>query len=363
MTREDTAEIKKRLNEMLEQVLKHFWPGHVTKGKLAYCAPASPKDLGSFVVYLGKIGKYDRGAWVRSSASIGGDEINLFAYGLTGNHRANAEVFDRAREFVGLDRAREETREERKNREDRAAAAAAKRAADEKRAAEHVQARQQTAGEIWSEAVPIAGTHAEAYLLARGIPVPPGGWDDCLRFHRSVAYDLDTRLSFPTLVARVDDVFGDLTAIWKVHLDPSKAAKAPVEKAKIGAGAAAGGAVRIGGVAAHIGLGEGLETCLAARALIKYRRPVWAGLSTSGVAGLEPPIEVERITSFPDGDKPWRRQDGDLVLTEPAGRAAVRKLHERMVALGKLHDSQPEPRMRTDYLDIWNARLRAEALS
>ncbi|MCW2195074.1 hypothetical protein AB7M45_007847 [Bradyrhizobium elkanii] len=362
MTREDTAEIKKRLNEQLERVLDHFWKGYKTRGKIAYCAPGVKGDLGSFQVYLGTVGKYHRGSWVRSSASIGGDEINLFAYGMTGNHRADAEVFDRAREFVGLDRAREETPEERRRREDREADAAEKRAADERRAEEHARARQATAAGIWAESVAIAGTHAEAYLIARGIPVPPGGWDDCLRFHGRVFYDLDDRLAFPTLVARVDDVFGDLTAIWKVHLDPAKAAKAPVDKAKIGTGVAAGGAVRIGGVAPHIGLGEGLETCLAARALIKYRRPVWAGLSTSGVAGLEPPIEVERITSFPDGDKPWRRQDGDLILAEPAGRAAVRKLHERMVAIGKLHDSQPEPRMRSDYLDIWNARLRRETI-
>lgn len=359
--RDDADEIKQRLNERLEQVIDRFWSGYVKRGKIAYCAPSGRKDdLGSFQVYLGQMGKYTRGSWVRSSAGIGGDELNLFAYGLTGSHRATSEVFQAAREFVGLDNAREETVEERHRREAREAEAAAKREADEKRAREHEQRRTRSAGEIWAESVPITGTQAEAYLLARGLVVPPEGWGDVLRFNPRVTYDLDQALAFPTLVCRVDDAFGDLTAIWKIHLDPKKPAKAPVAKAKIGAGVAAGGAVRLGGMASHIGSGEGLETVIGARALIKYRYPVWAMLSTAGVSGFEPPIGVDWITSFPDGDKPWRKQDGDLVLAEPAGRAAVRKLRERMLAIDIRHDAQPEPKMRNDYLDIWVARRRAE---
>ncbi|OKO87659.1 hypothetical protein AC629_13440 [Bradyrhizobium sp. NAS80.1] len=311
-------------------------------------------DLGSFQVYLSQSGKYVRGAWVRSSESIGGDELNLFAYGLTGNHRATREVFDRAREFVGLDNSRPETPEQARRREELAADRAAKREADERRAQEHEAERQQNAALLWSESAPIAGTHAEAYLIARGIPVPPGGWDACLGFHPRVIYDLDTSLAFPTLVCRVDDAFEEITAVWKIHLDPRKPSKAAVANAKIGAGVAAGGA------AAHIGMAEGVETALAARALVKYRYPVWAGLSTSGVGGFEVPLGVEHITSFPDGDRPWRKQNNDLVLAEPPGRAAVRRLRERMVAIGIRHDSQPEPRIRTDYLDIWNARKRLE---
>ncbi len=53
--RDDAAEIKTRLNDDLERLLKNFWPGYVTRGKMAYCAPSGrADDLGSFVVYLGK---------------------------------------------------------------------------------------------------------------------------------------------------------------------------------------------------------------------------------------------------------------------------------------------------------------------
>ncbi|WP_027578449.1 hypothetical protein [Bradyrhizobium sp. Ai1a-2] len=365
MTRNDTAEIKKRLNEKLEEVLKHFWPGFVTRGKMAYCAPASKADLGSFMVYLARVGKHDRGSWIRYSAGIGGDEINLFAYGLTGNHRATSEdVFDRAREFVGLERGREETPEERKKREDRAAEAAAKRADDDRRAQEQDRARTTTAGGIWVECVAITGTLAEAYLVdARGIPVPPRGWYDCLRFHPRLLLQPDEPPSqfnqaFPCLVCRVDDVFGDLTAIWRIYLDPKKPAKASIREAKMGFGPAAGGAIRLGGLAEHIGAAEGTESALGANALIKYRYPVWAMMSTSGLIGFEVPMEVDWITGFPDGDKPWKKEGNDIVLAEPAGRAAMRRLGERVRALDKRFDCQPEPPIRTDYLDLYAGRRR-----
>jgi hypothetical protein len=359
--RDDADEIKRRLNERLEQLCDHFWPGNVKRGRVAYCAPTARKDdLGSFVVHIGQVGKYERGSWVRSSAGIGGDELNLFAYGYTGHHKATAEVFRAAREFVGLDDQRPETPAERDRRAGDQAAYARKREDDERRAREREQARTRSAGEIWSDSGAIAGTHAEAYLLARGIPVPPGGWSPSLRFHKDVTYDLDRALAFPTLICRVDDVFGELTAIWKIHLDPTKPAKAPVAKPKLGAGVAAGGAVRLGGEAGHIGIGEGIETCLAAAALIRYRFPVWAGLSTSGVAGFEAPMDVERITAFPDGDRCWLRQDGDIVMTEPPGRVAVRKLRERMASIGMKFDQQPEPKIGQDYLDIYRTRRARE---
>lgn len=362
MTKDDVGEIKQLLNQNLEGLVSRFWPGALIRGRTAYCVPAGPRDLGSFVVYLGSVGKYHRGEWQHSSKGIGGDELNLFAYGNSGqrSHKADKDTFADVRRYLNLDSSRPETEEDRARRTADQATYAKKRKDDERRALEHQQTRVQTAAEDWSDGVSIAGTHGEAYLFGRGLVVPPEGWGDSLRFHSRLVYDLDRTLSFPGIMCRIDDVAGDFTGIWKIFLDPKKAAKAPVEKAKIGAGVAAGGAVRLGGIGSHIGSGEGVETAIAARGLIKYRYPVWAMLSTAGVAGFEPPVEVDWITSFPDGDKPWRKEGNDIVLSEPAGRAAVRKLHERMLAIGTRHDSQPEPRMRQDYADIWNARRRAE---
>lgn len=367
MTRDDADEIKARLNERLEQVLDKFWSGWKKRGKIAYCAPGAKGDLGSFQVYLGRVNaKYDRGVWVRSSAGIGGDELNLYAYGFTGNHRATAEVFRSAREFVGLDNARPETPEEARQREELADNRAAKREADERQAQQEEAERQRSATNIWGDCVSLAGSLGEAYLVVtRGIPMPPGGWYDCIRFHPALRIYPDeipsaTNPAFPCLVFRVDDIFGDMIAIWRIYLDTARPVKAPIREAKMGFGPAAGGAIRLGGVASHIGASEGVETGLSAGALIKYRYPVWAMMSTSGLIGFEVPMEVDWITGFPDGDKPWKKSGDDIVLAEPAGREAMRKLGERVRAIEKRFDSQPEPRIRKDYNDVWIARKRLE---
>ncbi|WBU27551.1 hypothetical protein OOZ54_12685 [Rhodopseudomonas palustris] len=362
MSVDDAEEVKALLNRDLERVLDAFWPAWVKRGRLAYCAPASKHDRGSFMVYLAPSPKYPRGAWARSSQGIGGDELNLFAYGFSkeNSHRADAEVFRAAREFVGMVERRQETPEERADRERWLDQQKQQRAEAERRAIEEERKRLAIAGVVWQESIPIRGTQAEAYFIERGVPEPPGGWWDVVRYHPRLCYDLDPRLWFGAVVARVDDVVGDLTAVWRIFLDPKKPTKAPVENAKLGLGPAGGGAVRLGGLADHIGVCEGLETAGGAGALIRYRYPVWPCLSTSGLIGFEPPMGVNHITTFPDGDKPWRKQQDDLLIAEPAGRAAARKLRERVQAIGLRADTQPEPKMHQDYLDIWNARRRME---
>lgn len=359
---DDADEIKARLNQSLEAVLDRFWPGWVKRGRMAYCAPVNKHDFGSFMVYLAASPKCPRGAWARKSQGIGGDELNLFAYGFNHgkSHRADADVFRAAREFVGMVQERQETPEERERREKWLEQQRQQRAEAERLALEKEKERLAIAGNVWQESIPISGTQAEAYLLDRGIPEPPGGWWEQVRFHPRLNYDLDQSKWFAAVVARVDDVVGDLTAVWRIFLDPKKPTKAPVDNAKLGLGPAGGGAVRLGGVGGHIGAAEGLETAGGAAALIKYRYPVWALLSTAGMAGFEPPMAVQHITTFPDGDKPWRKSGGEFVIAEPAGRAAARKLRERAQAMGLTADSQPEPNIYKDYLDIWNARRRIE---
>ncbi len=111
--------------------------------------------------------------------------------------------------------------------------------------------------------------------------------------------------------------------------------------------------------------GEGVETVLGAGALIKHRYPVWSMVSTSGLIGFEVPMEVDWITGFPDGDKPWKKTNvgDDIVVAEPAGRVAMRRLAERVRALDKRFDTQPEPKMKQDYWNIWDAVRRLEAVS
>jgi hypothetical protein len=137
-------------------------------------------------------------------------------------------------------------------------------------------------------------------------------------------------------------------AVWRIFLARDRAEKAPVENPKVGLGPAKGGAVRIGGVGPKIGIGEGLETCLAAWALEGFRYPVWAGLSTSGVAAFEPPLDVKRVNIFPDGDA-GKLHDG--VIYDPPGMRAARALRDRLNPTG-IKTVISEVCIRGDALDL-----------
>lgn len=216
------------------------------------------------------------------------------------------------------------------------------------------------AGDIWRSAVPIDGTLAEIYLHHRGIPTPREGWPDCFRFHPRVSYP-DRDGQYPALICRADNEQGVPVAIWRIYLARDGKGKANAPKSKLGLGGVAGAAVRIGCEGPHIGICEGVETALGAWYLTGRAFPVWAALSTSGVVGFQVPESVSKVTIFADGDKPIRRKGDEYVPSEPAGRAAARKLHERLMNEGIECVIASEPPAGADYLDLWVAAQRSAA--
>lgn len=357
----------RRLTDNLEGLLSEFWPGWVQRGMLAYPLPKSQKDLGSFVVYLGNVSVHERGKWFRNSRNVGGNVINLFAYGFThqATHKADsAVIFKRARAFVGLDGAVPETEEERAQRlRNEAKEASRRKAAEEKQAADRAR-KLETAIGIWDDSIPIAGTHSEAYLLERLGMKPKGGWPDVLRHHPRLPYsspDGTTKPGtfYPALVCKVTDMHDDLTAVWRIFLHPTKPEKAPVPVAKMGLGTAGGGAIRIGGDAGEIGVAEGVESALGAWLFVDQRYPVWSVMSTSGMTGFEWPVLTDGpIHIFPDGDKEMARADPSsgwkYKQSIPPGRAAAMSLLEKTGGIGIL-EYEPPPKM--DYCDMWRKKL------
>lgn len=221
-----------------------------------------------------------------------------------------------------------------------------------------------TAQDVWAKSIRLHGSHGDAYLQARGVPpVSEWGWDphDTIRFNPSLHYELDRSAgSFPAVVARVQDTWGDTVAVWRIFLDRKLPKKAPVENAKVGLGPAKGGAVRIGGEGDRIGIAEGLETALAAWFLVGRRYPVWAGLSTSGVTSFEPPMEVTRLVGFADGD--GGRFDKQGVLHPPPGMRAQVALMERLKPTG-VEMSLSEMCQLGDALDLLNTMRKHEERS
>ena len=154
---------------------------------------------------------------------------------------------------------------------------------------------------LWRACRPIAGTHGEAYLHARGIRrcrFPS------LRFHPNLYYRDDNFTgAFPALVAAVTDARGKLTGLHRTWLDPEVPAKAPVQTPRKALGNLFGSAVRFPPRSSRSTLvvGEGIESVLS----IITAYPGAAGaaaLSTAGVGSFSPPAS-RRIAIARDNDR------------------------------------------------------------
>lgn len=167
------------------------------------------------------------------------------------------------------------------------------------------------ARDLWHTAAPLAGTQGEAYLRARGLRPPSGGWPASLRFLPAVPYRWRDRQdksrglgTWPALVCAIQAppdpgrVAGTpVRAVQLIYLDaagaPAKAAiEAPEPDAdgviarlpvKITLGAIAGGALRFGAAGPHLVVAEGPETGLTLHAALSL--PVWCALSLTNISG------------------------------------------------------------------------------
>ena len=81
---------------------------------------------------------------------------------------------------------------------------------------------------ILSRALPLAGTHAEAYLRGRGLDT--AGAQDLL-FHPDLAH-FQTRAGYPALVAIVRDQAGEPVGVHRIWLDPAAPTKAALDNPK-----------------------------------------------------------------------------------------------------------------------------------
>ncbi len=173
---------------------------------------------------------------------------------------------------------------------------------------------------LWHICHPIDGTHAEAYLKARGI-------ENCrhpsLRFHPSLYYrERNITRQFPALVAAVTDPAGRITGVHRTYLDPSRPAKAKVATSKKALGDVIGSTVRFASASPDSCLivGEGIETVLS----LLTAFPAAAGAATLSAAGLgafSPPSD-RRIAIGRD-----RGNDGNAAamrLAERCMQASVR---------------------------------------
>lgn len=150
---------------------------------------------------------------------------------------------------------------------------------------------------IWREAQPVGETPAKAYLEARGIRAV----SRALRFHpRTPLGPKGSTQYLPALIAAVTMDQG-LVAIHRTFLDPVRAALAAFDNPKRALGKMTAGAVRLFDPAGgKLGLAEGIESALAARALTQI--PCWASLGNERFGLVSIPESVTELHLFIDHD-------------------------------------------------------------
>jgi hypothetical protein len=156
---------------------------------------------------------------------------------------------------------------------------------------------------LWGSGRELGATPAARYLALRGLDEP----SQELRFHSRTPHGPKPLTLFrPALVVAVRDKTG-LVAVHRTFLDVRDGKVAARPLARAGLGPFRRGAVRLGGVAARLGLAEGIETALSTSIL--FGMPCWAALGTERFALVDLPAEVSELHLFLDNDAGGRRAE------------------------------------------------------
>ena len=217
--------------------------------------------------------------------------------------------------------------------------------------------RTEAARRLWRRCRAIDGTHAEAYLRARGLArcrFP------ALRFHPSLLHRDDGGVRrLPALVAAVTGSDEVVCGVLRTWLHPTRPAKANVNRPRKALGRVHGHAVRFGAPGAGTLLvGEGIETVLSIVTAIPDTVAA-AALSAGSLGAFAPPAGVTRLVIARDNDPEGERAAERLARRCARARvAALVVAPERddfnsdLVALGA-------PALRASLAPIFHRRVSA----
>jgi hypothetical protein len=162
---------------------------------------------------------------------------------------------------------------------------------------------------IWNEAGDPRGTVAEEYLAARALNLTPELCSRVLRFHPACPWrnkQTDNIEFVAAMIVPFTSINGDeITGIHRIRLDqPERWPKAQ----RMMLGRIAGSAAKLEPFGNHLVVGEGVETCMAARQL--GLRPVWALGSAAGIENFLPVDGVDELVILGENDNGTNRNAG-----------------------------------------------------
>jgi hypothetical protein len=273
------AALARRLAREAEAVCRHYLDKGRRQGRYWVVGDvANTPGRSLFVRLTGPdYGKGAAGKWTDAATGEHGDLLDLIALN-RGLDRHGA-LFDEARAFLRLPRPEP-------RRELPPAASNSPEAARR----------------LFAMAQPLAGTLAERYLRGRGITELDG--ITALRFHPRCyyrPYRQAPRATCPALIAAVTDLSGAITGAQRTWLDPAGTGKAAFDTPRRAMGYLLGNGVRFG-VAAEVMLaGEGIETVLSLRMVLRGL-PMVAALSANHLAALLLSGTLRRLYVARDND-------------------------------------------------------------
>ena len=284
----NAAVVAAALAARAEAVCRHYLPHGRRQGR--YWVAGDLDGARGRSLYVRLSGPGTPGKFTDAATGEHGDLLDII------RHRANAPtlraVLDEARAFLALPAAP---------------------AADGGDAYDATEA----ARRLWRRCRAIDGTHAEAYLVARGLArcrFP------ALRFHPSLIYrDSGGVRRLPALVAAVTGDAGErpghgaVCGVQRTWLDPRRPAKAGVASPRKALGRVHGHAVRFGEPAAGTLLvGEGIETVLSIVTAVPTVTAA-AALSAGSLGAFAPPPGIARLVIARDDDVEGERAAERLV--------------------------------------------------
>jgi hypothetical protein len=209
---------------------------------------------------------------------------------------------------------------------------------------------------LWQEASSIGWTPAEAYLIGRGIIVPPTAYSgEALRFHPQCPFRLESGVTvrLPAMLgAMVDIETGEFRGIHRTAIKEDGSGKADVpglNDPKKMLGSPTGASVRLfPEVADRLAIAEGIETALAVAGNFGVT-PIWACMTAGLLAQFPVLPDVQELNVFADNDHPKTLPSGRV---RQAGNEAASECAERWAQAGRLAAVWLPPQIGTDFNDI-----------